>query len=167
MSEAMLIESGELILIMEINGRLVAVKATDVASVSEVDRCVPVPGGPAYIEGLGAQRSRALTVINASRAIGIEEEAAAGADHGGSDENDERCLIVIRDEYYYAIRPDRVIDVSPVDSGAGPVPKGLGDAWERVATGLVETAHGPALLIDLDIVLQGPAELITENAAAA
>lgn len=158
--------AGELILIVEIAGRLAAVRAVEVASVSEIERIVPVPGAPDYIEGLGAQRSRALTIINTRRAIGIADDAS---DDGSIQtvDRDERCLVIARDEYFYALRPDRVIDVGPALSECQPPPRGLGKRWTRATRGLVETAHGPALLLDIDAVLQGPDKQTHSSKAAA
>lgn len=162
-----MIEQGELILIVEAADRLLAVRAVDVASVNEIDNVVPVPGGPDYIEGMGAQRSRALTVIDMRRAIGIAPQDAGKAnDRSTGQQSDGRCLIVSRGDYHYALRPDRVLDVSPAFENSKPVPKGLGEAWARVSRGVVETATGSALLLDIDAILQGPERASTKIKAA-
>ena len=42
---------------------------------------------------------------------------------------------------------------------AGDVPGGFGSEWSRVATGLIETRMGPALLLDLPALVAGPEQL--------
>ena len=160
MSEREAVAAGDLVLVMEIGGRLAAVRAVEVASVDEVERIVPVPGAPPQILGLGAQRSRALTVLDACRAVGVEAASAQTSD-------DERCLIVVREEYFYAVKPDRVLDVGPAAGDELPLPQGLGDGWSRTATGTIETSYGAALLLDLDALLRGPEVSAGSHKAAA
>jgi purine-binding chemotaxis protein CheW len=59
----------ELYLIVGIAGEKVAFRASDVQSVVEIDRITPAPRAPAYIAGLAALRSRALTVIDCVRSL--------------------------------------------------------------------------------------------------
>ena len=43
----------------------------------------------------------------------------------------------------------------------GPAPAGLGSEWRSVARGVIETAFGPAVMLDIASVIAGP-----ERAAA-
>ena len=39
----------------------------------------------------------------------------------------------------------------------------MGDGWERVSKGMVETEEGPLLLVDIDGLISGP---VSDRAAA-
>ena len=54
----------QLLLIVNIAGQMVALRADDVQSVIELDSLIAVPRAPAHIAGLSALRSRLLTVID-------------------------------------------------------------------------------------------------------
>lgn len=142
---------GELLLVARVAGRHVALPAADVASVSELEKVTPVPQAPDWIEGVGAQRSRALTVVNCQRAIGFAAVSAR------DDEVEARSIVVKCDDHLYALRADAICDVTIAQSDQAPVPKGLGPAWRSVALGVVETIFGPAIILDLPALLEGPA----------
>jgi purine-binding chemotaxis protein CheW len=143
---------GELFLIAEIGGRRAAIASAEVQSVIEVGHVAPVPRAPAFVAGLTALRSRALTVIDARRALGIAGTAPDG---------DGRAVVCAVDGHPYAIVVDRVEDVVEAICTADRPEADLGPAWERVTRGLVETRIGPALVIDLPAIVAGP-----ESAAA-
>lgn len=140
---------GELLLVAKVAGRNIALPAADVASVSELEKFTGVPRAPHWIEGVGAQRSRALTVVNCRRAIGLADGDADAA-------AEIRFIVVKQDEHLYALRTDTILDVTIAQSDQGSVPKGLGPEWSRVALGSVETAFGPAIMLDLPTLLAGP-----------
>lgn len=143
---------GDLLLVAKIAGRTIAVPAGEVASISELEKITAVPGAPDWIEGIGTQRSHALTVLDARRAIGLDP---TGDDALG----DVRCIVFKEAEHLYALRCDEVLDVTAAQSGIGALPKGLGLAWMAVATGVVETALGLSLVIDLAALIAGPDRL--------
>lgn len=144
--------TGELLLVASVAGRNIAIPAADVASVSELEKITVVPRAPAWIEGIGAQRSRALTVINCHRAIGLPGEPAPETD-------ESRCIVVKIDDHLYALRADRILDVTMAQSDVGPTPAGLGGEWQSVATGVIETVFGPAVMLDVAAIISGPARL--------
>ncbi|UIP07638.1 chemotaxis protein CheW [Erythrobacter sp. SDW2] len=144
--------NGELLLVASVAGRNIALPAADVASVSELEKITLVPRAPDWIEGIGAQRSRALTVVNCHRAIGLPGEARMDAD-------ETRCIVVKLDEHLYALRADRILDVTIAQSDVGQAPAGLGAEWRRVATGVIETVFGPAVMLDLAAIIAGPERL--------
>lgn len=146
--------NGELVLVASVAGRNIALPAADVASVSELEKITLVPRAPQWIEGIGAQRSRALTVVNCHRAIGLPGQPEADAD-------ETRCIVVKLDDHLYALRTDRILDVTIAQSDVGPAPAGLGSEWRSVARGVIETAFGPAVMLDIASVIAGP-----ERAAA-
>lgn len=153
---------GELLVVARIAGRACAFGALDVKSVIEIGTVTPVPRAPAWIAGITALRSQALTVIDCRRALGLgadRAEAAWPTDH--------RAIVVAHGGHSYALLVDVIEDITMAASEAGQVPGGFGAEWSRIATGLVETMAGPALLVDLPALLAGPEGTSREIEAAA
>jgi len=138
---------GDLFLVAEIAGRRAAIASDDVQSVIEAGHIAPVPRAPTFVAGLTALRSRALTVIDARRALGLPGDDGAG---------EGRAIVCTIEGHPYAIVVDRVEDVVEATSIAARPDADLGRAWERVTTGMVETRIGPALVIDLAAMVAGP-----------
>ena len=136
----------ELLVMSQIAGRRCAFRANDVQSVIEIGAITPVPRTPDFITGLTAMRSQALTVIDCRRAIGFDPASFA---------TDHRAIVVTIAGYAYALRIDAIEDITSSVAEAKEVPGGFGPEWSRVATGLVETRAGPALLIDLGAIIGG------------
>ncbi len=139
----------ELYLIVTIDGRRVAIRAAEVHSVIELDAITAIPQAPAFVAGLAALRSRALTVIDCRLSLEITDEMPASP---------TRTAIVIgQDEFLYALLVDGHEDVAHPRSDPAPVPGDLGSGWSRVAEGLIETDMGTALLVDVNGLISGPA----------
>ena len=139
----------ELLLIVSIAGSRVALPAADVESVVEIDTLIPVPRAPAHLAGLSALRSRVLTVIDCRRSL----------DLGSTDLNDGKlheAAVVELDGHHYALTVDAVEDVVEALSEPAPIRAAMGDGWERVSKGMVETEEGPLLLVDIAAVVAGP-----------
>lgn len=154
--------TGDLLVIARIAGRACALSALDVKSVIEIGTITPIPRAPAWIAGITALRSQALTVIDCRRAIGLSSglgEAEWPTDH--------RAAVVSEGGHSYALLVDTIEDITTAASEAGQVPGGFGPEWSRVATGMVETMAGPALLLDLAALLAGPDGARHEIEAAA
>jgi purine-binding chemotaxis protein CheW len=151
-----------LLVILQIAGRRCALSALDVKSVIELAVITPVPRAPAWIAGITALRSQALTVIDCRRAIGL-------ATNGNGDEwpTDHRAAVVAEGGHSYALLVDGIEDITTAAGEAGQVPGGFGPEWSRVATGMIETMAGPALLLDLAALLAGPEVARIEIEAAA
>ena len=139
--------TGALLVVAQIAGRACALSALDVKSVIEIGTVTPIPRAPAWIAGITALRSQALTVIDCRRAIGLAD-AAWPTDH--------RAVVVADGGHAYALLVDSIEDITTAASEAGQVPGGFGPEWSRIATGMVETMAGPALLVDLPALLAGP-----------
>ena len=137
----------DLLVMAQIAGRRCALPASDVKSVIELGAITPVPRSPDFIAGITALRSQALTVIDCRRALGFEP-AQWSTDH--------RAAVVLIDGHSYALMVDAIEDIATGQSTPDDVPGGFGKEWTRVATGMVETAIGPALLIDLPALIAGP-----------
>jgi purine-binding chemotaxis protein CheW len=134
---------------LEIAGRRAALQTTDVQSVVELEAICRVPGAPGFVLGLTALRSSTLTVIDAAAAIGLRA-------HGLPDAG-VRAVIVDHAGHRYALVVDEIDDVAEALGEPAPVPGEAGAGWQRVSLGLVETDRGPALLVDLGVLLAGPA----------
>lgn len=140
-----------LVLIVEIAGRRAALRTSDVQSVVELEGVCPVPRAPGHVLGLSALRSNTLTVIDAASAIGLA--------HRRRPEPGERVAVVESAGHRYALVVEAIDDVAETLSEASAVPGELGSGWSRVAEGLVETDRGPALLLNLEALLAGPAAI--------
>ena len=140
----------DLLVMAQIAGRRCAFRAHDVQSVIEIGVVTPVPTAPAFIAGITAMRSQALTVIDCRCAIGFDP-AQWSLDH--------RTIMATVAGYAYALRVDAIEDITTGVAAPEHVPGGFGTEWSRVANGLIETRVGPALLLDLPAVIAGPEPL--------
>jgi len=134
-----------LLVMAQIAGRRCAFHAHDVQSVIEIGVVTPVPRAPGYIAGITAMRSQTLTVIDCRRALGFDP-AHWALDH--------RAIVVALAGSAYALRIDMIEDVTTGMGDPGTIPGGFGAEWSRVATGLIETRIGPALLLDLPALIR-------------
>lgn len=142
----------ELLLIATIAGERVALPAAAVESVVELDTLIPVPRAPEHVAGLSALRSRVLTVIDCKRALGLGET---------SFKNDQihEAAVVEMDGHHYALSVDAVEDVIEALSDPKQVRAAMGEGWERVSAGMVETQEGPLLLVSIDALVAGRQEM--------
>lgn len=131
----------ELLLIVSIASSRVALPAASVESVIELEALTPVPRAPSHIAGLSALRSRVLTVIDCQRALGFEQSTYNGAIH--------EAAVVELDGHHYALSVDAVEDVIEARSDPKDIGAAMGEGWDRVSKGMVETDEGPLLLVDV------------------
>lgn len=137
----------DLLLIVAIAGQRVALPAAAVEAVVELDTLIPVPRAAPHVAGLSALRSRVLTVIDCMRSL----------DLGATDCSDgiREAAVVELDGHHYALLVDVVEDVVEAMTDPSPVRAAMGDGWERVSKGMVETETGPLLLIDVAALISG------------
>ena len=137
----------QLLLIVSIAGSRVAFPSAAVESVVELDTLIPVPRAAPHVAGLSALRSRVLTVIDTVRSL----------DLGDSDCSDgiREAAVVEYDGHHYALIVDTVEDVVEAMSDPAPVRAAMGEGWERVSLGMVETEEGPLLLVDVAQLIAG------------
>lgn len=140
----------ELLLIVTIAGQRVALPASAVESVVELDTLIPVPRAGAHVAGLSALRSRVLTVIDCMRSLEL------GSSPTSSDILE--AAVVEVDGHHYALIVDSVEDVVEAASDPSPVRAAMGPGWERASIGMIETEEGPLLLIDVATLVAGSAE---------
>lgn len=137
----------KLLLIVKIAGERVALPATAVESVVELDTIIPVPRAAAHVAGLSALRSRVLTVIDCVRSLEL--------DKGDCSNGIREAAVVELDGHFYALIVDLVEDVVEAFSDPVPVRASMGTGWERVSQGMVECESGPLLLIDVSALIAG------------
>lgn len=139
----------QLLLMCLIAGRRAAIPAARVQSVIEIEEITPIPGAPAFVRGLTALRSQALTVIDCPLAIGLESSGEIP---------EQRAAVVELDGHLYALLVDEAYDVAEAIDEPVAVPGGFGSGWQRAALGMVETETGPTLVVDVSAIISGPVE---------
>lgn len=136
-----------LVLMCLIADQRVAIPTEQVLSVIEIEAVTPIPRAPQFIVGLTALRSQALTVLDCRVSLGFAPtEKIAGS----------RAAVVEHEGHRYALLVDEAFDVAETLSAPAPVPGGFGDGWQHAASGMVETEHGPALVIAIEQIVLGP-----------
>jgi purine-binding chemotaxis protein CheW len=137
----------ELLLIVTLAGEEVAVLASEVESVVEVEGLTPVPRAGIHVAGLTALRSRVLTVI----------DCMASLEPGGRVQDPRDAIVVVADGHPYALLVDRVEDVVEATGEIAPVPASLSSGWTSVAAGYVPAEGRLFLLVDVHALIAGPA----------
>ena len=139
----------QLLLIVTIAGERVALPAAAVESVVELDTLIPVPRAAPHVAGLSALRSRVLTVIDCKRSLDLGESECS--------EGIREAAVVELDGHHYALIVDVVEDVVEANSDPSPVRAAMGEGWDRVSQGMVETEVGPLLLVDVGALISAEA----------
>lgn len=137
----------ELLLVVTIAGQKLALRALDVQSVIEIGTLTPVPRAPLHVAGLSALRSRVLTAIDCRRCVGLTDADAAEAAY---------AAVVEHDGHSYALLVEAVEDVAAAFSEVETVRAPLGHGWAAMTQGMIETAEGPLLLVDIAAMITGP-----------
>ncbi|WP_395394125.1 chemotaxis protein CheW [Novosphingobium sp. BL-8A] len=138
----------ELLVVVTLAGRRIALRSRDVQSVIELDVMTPVPCAPPHVAGLSGLRSRVLTVIDGRRALdlGDTEQRGAGAP----------AAVIVHEGHSYALLLDEVEDVTEAWSEPEPVRARMDGNWTMMSHGLVETALGPLLVANVAALIAGP-----------
>jgi purine-binding chemotaxis protein CheW len=140
----------QLFLIVTISGRDVALQASEVQSVIELETVTDAPRTPDFIRGLSALRSRPLTVIDCAKSLELDTPIVTPEGIA------ETAVVVEYNGHLYALHVDGVKDVTQADSNPNAIPVELKGGWERVALGMVEASEGGFLLIDVGSLIEGP-----------
>ena len=138
----------DLLLIANVAGRRCAFCAISIRSVIDIGTISPIPGAPEMVLGLAALRSQTLTVLDCRRAIG---------EHVSELATDARAAVVDVDGHAYALIVDSIEDITESASQVDTILGGFGANWARIAHGIVETPGGPALLLDINRIVECPA----------
>ena len=127
-----------LYLVARLGGRCVAIPAAQVDSVVEIGTVVPVPGATAAVAGLAALRSRVVTVVDTSAALGLPRPQAPPA----------HAIITRIDGHHYAMLVDALEDVAAF--ACTPIAAGVArSGWSLVGRGVIERDGAPVLVADL------------------
>ena len=137
----------ELLLIVRLAGRRVALPAADVEAVVELEGLTKVPGAAHHIAGLSALRSRVLTVIDSWVALGLEDQAEIGS---------TEAIVVPSGGHTYALLLEQVEDVVEAKGPPTPFKASPGAGWSRVSSGMVEAGDDLLLLVDPHALIAGP-----------
>lgn len=138
----------ELLVVVTLAGRRIALRSRDVQSVISLDVMTPVPCAPPHVAGLSGLRSRVLTVIDGRRALdlGHANQTGAGAP----------AAVIVHEGHSYALLLDEVEDVTEAWSDPEPVRARMEGNWTAMSHGLVETALGPLLVANVAALIGGP-----------
>jgi len=136
------------LLLVSIAGERAAIASEIIRSVVELDAVTSVPRSPEHIAGLAALRSRAMTVVDCRKSLELPDR----------DENGLLAVVVELDEFLYALLVDEVEEVVPLEAEPGEIRADLLPGWARASLGMAETTAGPALVLDPDKLIQGPAK---------
>jgi purine-binding chemotaxis protein CheW len=116
--------------------------------VVELDTLIPVPRAANHVAGLSALRSRVLTVICCRRSLGMAmSELSDGV---------LEAAVTEVDGHHYALIVDGVEDVLEAIGDPAPVRAAMGEGWERVSSGMIETEEGALLMMDVEALVAGP-----------
>jgi purine-binding chemotaxis protein CheW len=137
----------ELLLIVRLAGRRIALPAHDVEAVVELEGITPAPGAADHVAGLSALRSRVLTVIDGIAALGL----------GRADPDSREAIVVPSEGHTYALLVEEVEDVVEATSTPVQIKAPIGRGWDRVAIGMVEAGEDLMLLVNPHLLLATPA----------
>lgn len=140
----------ELLLIVLLAGRRVAISSGAVEAVVELEGITPVPGAAAHIAGLSALRSRVLTVIDSRVSLGMAAEAGQPV---------VEAIVAPSGGHTYALLVDMVEDVVEAGGDIAPLTAPPGAGWDRVARGTVDAGGDLLLVVDPQAIIAGPALL--------
>lgn len=140
----------KLYLIATIAGQPVAIRASLVDSVVDLDAVAPAPLARPHVAGLAALRSKVLTVISCERSLGLAEGLMPS----------RRAVVVSIDGHHYGLLVGSIEDACTIDEAPQPIRARLEPGWARVAIGMLEYHDDALLLIDPERIVAGPDEAI-------
>jgi purine-binding chemotaxis protein CheW len=138
----------DLLLIVRLAGRRVALPAAEVEGVVELDGITPTPQAGVHVAGLSALRSRVLTVIDVLAALGFDRAPVEGL---------LEAIVVPSGGHPYALLVEAVEDVIEAPRSPLAIRAPVGAGWDRVGIGMVEAEGDLLLLVDPHLIIAGPA----------
>lgn len=137
----------DLILIVRLAGRRIALPASEVEGVVELDGITPAPRAAPHVAGLSALRSRVLTVIDGRAAL----------EFGRTEPPDlPEAIVVASGGHTYALLVESVEDVVETETPPTPIPASVGAGWDRVGVGMIEVGGDLLMLVDPHRLIAGP-----------
>jgi purine-binding chemotaxis protein CheW len=137
----------DLLLIVRLAGRRIALPAAEVEGVVELDGITPAPRASIHVAGLSALRSRVLTVIDGLASLEFGRAATGGM---------IEAIVVPSGGHPYALIVEAVEDVIETARAPLPIRTPVGAGWDRVAIGMVEAGEDLLLLVDPHRLIAGP-----------
>src|ERR1044072_3456061 len=114
------------LLVATLAGERIAIPAADVESVVELGALIPVPRAASHVAGLGALRSRVLTVIDCFASLELTRSG---------EQEDKDAIIVEADGHPSALLVDSVEDFVETEAEVAPVQTFLNGGWRHVSRG--------------------------------
>jgi purine-binding chemotaxis protein CheW len=136
----------DLLLIVRLAGRRIALPASEIEAVVELEGITPAPRAAHHVAGLSALRSRVLTVIDGLAALQLGRTEFA--DRGDA-------IVIQSGGHPYALLVEAVEDVIETNVAPVPVRAPVGPGWERVATGMIDAGDDLLLLVDPHVLIAG------------
>src|SRR5688572_31418823 len=137
----------DLLLIVRIAGRRIALPASEVEGVVELEGITPAPRAAGHVAGLSALRSRVLTVIDGIASL----EFGRGTTDGLLE-----AIVIPSGGHPYALIVESVEDVVEASRAPLPIRSPVGAGWDRIAIGMVESGEDLLLLVDPHRLIAGP-----------
>jgi chemotaxis signal transduction protein len=137
----------EMLLVIMLAGRRAALPAAHVNSVIELSEVTSVPRTAPHVAGLAALRSRPLTVIDCTAALGLAS--------GKADWRRQRAVVVEHEGHLYGLLVDAADDIVAALDDPRPLGADPGPGWQLAALGRVETEAGAVLLLDIGALIAG------------
>lgn len=144
----------ETLILVKIAGRNCALRASDVETVIDITEITNIPRAPAYVVGLTALRSQALTVLDSRIITGAQCDEFP---------TDQRGVVIEVDGYSYALLVDQVGEVGSMLNEVEQITGGFGSNWQSFAEGMVDSEIGPVLLLNARMLVTHPEQAV--NAA--
>ena len=137
----------DLLLIVRLAGRRIALPAAEVEGVVELEGITPAPRAAGHVAGLSALRSRVLTVIDGLASLEFGRARTEGL---------LEAIVVPSGGHPYALIVEAVEDVVEASRPPLPIRSPVGSGWDRVAIGMVESGEDLLLLVDPHRLIAGP-----------
>ena len=137
----------DLLLIVRLAGRRIALPASEVEGVVELDGITPAPRAANHVAGLSALRSRVLTVIDGLASLEFGRAPVEGL---------LQAIVVPSGGHTYALLVDSVEDVIEAQRPPAPIRTPVGAGWDRVAIGTIDADKDLLLLVDPHLMIAGP-----------
>jgi len=137
----------DLLLIVRLAGRRIALPASEVEGVVELDGITPAPRAAGHVAGLSALRSRVLTVIDGLASLEFGRAPVEGL---------LQAIVVPSGGHTYALLVDSVEDVIEAQRPPAPIRTPVGAGWDRVAIGTIDADKDLLLLVDPHLMIAGP-----------
>ena len=137
----------DLLLIVRLAGRRIALPASEVEGVVELEGITPAPRAAGHVAGLSALRSRVLTVIDGIASLEFGRARTDGL---------LEAIVIPSGGHHYALIVESVEDVVEASRAPLPIRSPVGAGWDRIAVGMVETDEDLLLLVDPHRLIAGP-----------